>query len=206
MTSTYTLTTDTTISSLTVSASGTVSKNSDDFYFETVTYTKHFTSTAMVSVSSSPATSNGFYLNTVKPSLQQNTMTTAKYLVTTSATSSNIKNTRTTDSPSTSVLTSTYTFAKDASVFVHVSGPMSDVTDDFYSNTVKLTKHVMSTASIVGISSSPVTSNGFFLSTDTPSLQQNMTAKMYSASAKIQPTKSSQQSFMSSRANGSKGN
>lgn len=191
MTSTYTLTTDTTISSLTVSASGTVSKNSDDFYFETVTYTKHFTSTAMVSVSSSPATSNGFYLNTVKPSLQQNTMTTAKYLVTTSATSSNIKNT---------------TFAKDASVFVHVSGPMSDVTDDFYSNTVKLTKHVMSTASIVGISSSPVTSNGFFLSTDTPSLQQNMTAKMYSASAKIQPTKSSQQSFLSSRANGSKGN
>lgn len=191
MTSTYTLTTDTTISSLTVSASGTVSKNSDDFYFETVTYTKHFTSTAMVSVSSSPATSNGFYLNTVKPSLQQNTMTTAKYLVTTSATSSNIKNT---------------TFAKDASVFVHVSGPMSDATDDFYSNTVKLTKHLMSTASVVGISSSPVTSNGFFLSTDTPSLQQNMTAKMYSASAKIQPTKSSQQSFMSSRANGSKGN
>ncbi len=200
VTSKYTLTKDVKMSSFTVSTSGTVSTITDDFYFDTVTFTKNFTSTEVVTISSSPASSNGFYLSKTTPLLQQITMTTAKMY---SGKSSDTSNETPMDVSSTSVLTSKYTSAKDATF--SVSGTVNEVTDDFHFNTVTLTKPFTSTANIVSISSSPVTSNGFHLSAITPSLQQNSTAKMYSASAKIQPTRSSQQS-LSSHANYSKGN
>ncbi len=207
MTSTYTLTKDVTISSFIVSASDTTSKAIDDFSFSTDTLTKHLKSSAVVSVSSSPASSNGFYPSTIASSLQQNTISTAKmYSVTSSVasydTSSNTQIERTTDFPSTSLMTSTYTLKKYTTV---VSGTVDEVTKDFYFNTVTLTKHLMSTA-MAGISSSPATSNGFYPSTVTPSLQQNRSTKMYSASAKIKPTKSSLQRFASSHADEYKGN
>lgn len=194
MTSTYTST-----NHATAFLSGKVNEATDEFYFDTATLTKHLKGTA-----SSPATSNGFYLSTIMPSLQQNSKSKLNS-VASSVTSSNTQSaTRTTDFPSTSVMTSAYTLTKDVSVFV--SSSMNEVTDDFYFDTVTLTKQVIGTASKASLSSSPATSNGFFHSTITPSLQQNTTAKMYSTPVKIHPTKSSQQSLMSSQVNGAKGN
>ena len=200
MTSTYTST-----NHATAFLSGKVNEATDEFYFDTATLTKHLKGTASkVSLSSSPATSNGFYLSTIMPSLQQNSKSKLNS-VASSVTSSNTQSaTRTTDFPSTSVMTSAYTLTKDVSVFV--SSSMNEVTDDFYFDTVTLTKQVIGTASKASLSSSPATSNGFFHSTITPSLQQNTTAKMYSTPVKIHRTKSSQQSLMSSQVNGAKGN
>lgn len=200
MASTYTLTKNTKLSSLTVFASSTMNEVTDDFYFDTVTLRAGFSNTvSLVSSSSGPT-----FSTSARPQLGTTTLSQShSFRHSAKEVTPSVRETR-------SFMQKIQPSKTSQQRFLSSNAIKSAVTDDFYINTVTIGTHFGSTIRLVSLSSGPALSTLDRLHVITTRLSQSHSIRhsakevtptereTHSFMQKIQPTKTSQQRFSSS--------